>query len=60
MNETKNIGISYYENGNLKSKCEFKEGSDSGKINIYDIKGKLIHVDEEYGSAAPGYQCPCQ
>jgi len=59
MNETKNIGISYYENGNIKSKCEFKEGSDSGKINIYDIKGKLIRVDEEYGSAAPGYQCPC-
>jgi antitoxin component YwqK of YwqJK toxin-antitoxin module len=59
MNETKYTGISYYENGNLKSKCEFNEGSDSGKINIYDIKGKLIFVDVEY-EPIPGYQCPCQ
>lgn len=58
--KTKSTEISYYENGNLKSKCEYKEGSDTGNLNIYDIKGKLINVVEEYGGAEPGYQCTCQ
>jgi antitoxin component YwqK of YwqJK toxin-antitoxin module len=59
-NETKSTEISYYENGNLKSKCEFKEGSDTSNLSIYDMKGKLLQVVEEYGGAEPGYQCACQ
>ena len=40
-------GKEYYDNGQLKSEGEYKNGKMNGKIKEYNYKGELI-FEEEY------------